>query len=152
MRDQDDGHAEGVLNFAQQHHDGFTGGAVEIAGRLVRQQQSGAIHQRAGQRGALLFAAGKFAGAMRETLFEANAFEGFPYSPGAFAAFHFGETQGQFDVFLEVHSREKIEGLKNHADVAAAIARQLKRVQFREIAPLRENRAGSGAIQTRHEI
>src|SRR5258705_13342230 len=64
VRDHDDGHAEGVLNFAEEEEDLFAGGAVEISCRLVGEEDGGLIYERAGQGAALLFAAGEFAGAM----------------------------------------------------------------------------------------
>ena len=65
---------------------------------------------------------------------------------------HFGETQGQFDVLLKGHARKEVERLKNHTDSAAAITRQLERVHLGKITALREDGAGGGAIQTRHEV
>ncbi len=61
VRDHHDGHAERLIDFAQQEHDFVAGGAVEVSGRLIRQQDGGPVHQGASQSRALLFAAGKFA-------------------------------------------------------------------------------------------
>ena len=70
----------------------------------------------------------------------------------ALTAIHFGATQGQFDVLLKGHARKEVERLKNHTDSAAAITRQLERVHLGKITALREDGAGGGAIQTRHEV
>jgi hypothetical protein len=47
-----------------QVEDAAGGGLVQVAGGFVGQQQPGIVDQRAGQRHALLLAAGKFAGPM----------------------------------------------------------------------------------------
>ncbi len=60
MGHQDDGVA-GIGQLAQQGHDVGTGAAVEGAGRLVGEDDAAAIHQRPGDRDALLLAAGQLA-------------------------------------------------------------------------------------------
>ena len=64
MRDHHDGHAHGGLNFAQQRENGFAGGGIEISRGLIGEENLRAIDQSACDGGALLFAAGKFAGAV----------------------------------------------------------------------------------------
>ena len=54
-----------LLQIEQQRGDRLGGGAIEIACRLVAQQQPRAAHQRAGQRDALLLAARQLARQMR---------------------------------------------------------------------------------------
>jgi hypothetical protein len=56
--DHDDGHAQGVLNFSEEQEDLLAGGAVEIAGGLVGEENGRLIYEGAGQGAALLLAAG----------------------------------------------------------------------------------------------
>ena len=62
------GNQRSQLVFAVQSRDQFknqlAGASIEIAGRLIGQQDSGLGDERTRQRNTLLFAAGKFAGAM----------------------------------------------------------------------------------------
>jgi len=76
----DDGHAEGVLNFAEEEQDLLAGGGVEIAGGLVGEEDGGLVYESAGQSAALLLAAGEFAGSMVMAGAEADAVEGLRYA------------------------------------------------------------------------
>ena len=57
-------------------HDGFVG-FIQVAGRLVGQDKFGVVDERARYGHALLFAAGKLRGKMREAVGEAHAAERF---------------------------------------------------------------------------
>jgi len=126
VRDHDDGHAEAGANFEKEVHDAFAGGGIEIAGGLVGEKNFWAIDERTGDGGALLFAAGKFGGAMAGALFEFYALKRFGDAGGALGAIDFGEAKRKLDVFRERHAREKIEGLKDHADGVAAVAGKIE--------------------------
>ena len=141
MRDHDDGHAGIFLDFAKKLEDGFAGGAVEIASGFIGEENFGTIDERASNGGALLLTPGKLAGAMTTPLVEADAREGFANAGGAVAAVDFGETERELDIFLEGHAREEIEGLKNHANGLAAVAREFERGHFREILAVSDDRA-----------
>ena len=104
----------------------FAGGGVEIAGGLIREKNFGAIHERARDGHALLLAAGKFRGPVTQAVSQAHALQSFADTAGPFSALDFREAKRQFDVFFERHARKQIEGLKDHADGVAAIARQVE--------------------------
>src|SRR4029077_8625634 len=114
-------HAQGALNFLQEQQDLLAGGAVEIAGGLVGEENSGAIHQGAGERSALLFASGELAGAMLAAGAQADALKGFRYAGAALGAIDFGKTQRELYIFFESHARQQVEGLKDHAYGVAAV-------------------------------
>ena len=63
------------VKFAQKAEHNFLVGLVEVAGRLIRQNQIGMIDQRAGHGHALLFAAGELRGQVLDAVTEAHAFQ-----------------------------------------------------------------------------
>jgi len=150
--DHDDGHAEGLFDFNQKVHDAFAGGGIEIASGFVGEKNFGAIDEGAGDGGALLFAAGKFGGAVAGALVELYALKSLGNSRVAFAVIYFRETERQLDIFGEGHAREQVEGLKDHADGVAAVAGKFERRKFGEVAAIGVNGAGSGAVEACHEI
>ena len=152
MSDHDDGHAEAGLYFEKQVHDGCAGGGIEIAGGLIGEKNFWAIDECASDGGALLFAAGKFGGAMRGAFIELDALESFGDARIAFAAIDFGEAKRQLDVFRKRHTRKQIERLKDHADGVAAVAREFERREFGEITAVGVDCAGGRAVETGHEI
>jgi len=152
VSDHDDGHAELRLQFAEKREDSFAGGGVEIAGGLVGEKNFRAIDEGAGDGDALLFAAGKFGGAVAEAMGEANALEGFADACGTFGAIDFGEAKRKLDIFFESHARQKVEGLEDHADGVRAVAGKIERVEGGDVLPVRVDGAGSGAVETGDEI
>ena len=152
MRDHDDGHAEGGTNFEKQIHDGFAGGGIEITCRFVCEKNFRAIDERAGDGGALLFASGKFGGAVVGALVEFYSLKRLRDSRFALGMIYFGEAEGQLDVFGQSHAREQIEGLKDHAYGVAAVAGKFERRKFGKVAAVCMNCAGSRAVEAGHEI
>ena len=116
----------------QQIDDLLAGGLVEIAGRLVGDQDRRIGRQRAGQRDALLLAAGQLRRIVRAAVrpsptaasSRARALE---RVGGA------GQFQRHRDVFQRRHGRDQVEGLEHDADIAAAEARQRVLVERAEI-------------------
>ena len=73
MRDDDDGFAFGV-EILEDGHDLLAGARIEVAGRLIAQDNYRIVDQRARDRYALLLAAGELARFMIHALAEADAF------------------------------------------------------------------------------
>src|SRR5579864_268744 len=152
VRDHYDGHAHRLIEIFEKEHDFFACGAVQVPSGLVGEQNRWAIHQSASERGALLFASGEFAGAVRQALFQMHVFERLANARRTVRALDFGQAQGELDIFLERHARQQIERLKNHSDGEAAVARQLVGIHFREIASSYNDRAGRGTVETSEQI
>ena len=117
---------------------------VEIGQRLVEQQALGLDDQRAGQRDALLLAAGELVGLGVRAVGQfdhfqraAHAGRGIGFPDGA----HF-ETEG--DVFAQGHVRPQRVALEHHAHVAPV------RRQMRHVALPGEDAAAVGLVQPRH--
>ena len=105
--------------------------AVEVAGGLVGHQDGRLHHERARQRHALLFAAGKLDRVVIQAIAQAHAFEqgtGPGDSRGDVAA---GKLVRQQDVFFGGQGREQLVALENESDLAAADQRQLVFAQAR---------------------
>ena len=62
-----------AIELADDLHDLVRGARIEVAGRLVGQQHGGLVDQRAGQRDALLLAAGELAGRVALAVGQADA-------------------------------------------------------------------------------
>src|SRR5258708_2919099 len=58
----------------------------------------------------------------------------------------------EFDVFLEGHAREKVEGLKDHADGVAAVAGEIEGGKRGDVPAVSEDGAGGGAVEAGDEI
>ena len=125
MGDHDDGDAL-VVQFLEHAHDFDAGLAVEVAGRLVGEQQRRLVHQRAGDGDALLLAAGKLVGMMVGALAEADQFE---RVHGAFVLLVRLDAVAvvkhrHFDIFQRRGARQQVETLENKADFFVADIRQ----------------------------
>src|SRR5437763_4546575 len=131
--------------FRSQSEDGFTGGAVQVAGGLIGEKNFRAIDQGAGNGCALLLAPGEFTGTMSDALFEPDALERFADAGGTLGAVDFGEAKWELDVFFQRHARKKIEGLKDHADGLPAVTGEREGRHFREVSSLRDDGPGAGA-------
>ena len=92
---------------------------IDIAGRLVGEQDLGLLDQRPGDRRALLFAARKHRRQHMHALAEADPFQQFDHV-GAIARFlAAAHPQRQRDVLVGGHVVEQAEILEHHADPAA---------------------------------
>ena len=77
MGHDDEGRLAARVEIEEQRGDGVGRCAVEVAGRFVAEQQERIANQRAGDRGALLLAAGELAGTMIQAVAEADLREQF---------------------------------------------------------------------------
>jgi hypothetical protein len=108
------------------------GGGIEVAGRLVGQQQPRPGRKGPGDGDALLLAAGKMLGIMTESLRQADAREhllGVGARPAAA-----GQFQRQHDVFQGAERRQQLEGLEDEAQHGAAQGGACILVQAEQIA------------------
>ena len=121
--DHDDGLAELVDGGAQEGEDLATRAGVEVARRLVGEDQIRPGSQGAGDGDALLLATGELTRAMGQAVAEADGLDdrAQPCSVGAAA----GQGQRQRDVLLGVERRQQVVGLEDEPDALAAEAGQL---------------------------
>ena len=97
VRDEDDGLAAGGQLF-EDADDVAAGLLVEVAGRLVGQDQRRVVDERAGDGHALALAAGELVRAMLGAVVEADAIERFERARAALVAVDAGVEQRQLDV------------------------------------------------------
>ena len=123
VRHEHDGHALAV-QLLEQAQDLGRGAAVEGAGGLVGEEQARAVHERAGDRDALLLAAGELHRPVMGAVREADAAERLQGALAAGPAVEARIDHRQFDIAEGVDARQQVELLEHEADLAVAQARQ----------------------------
>ena len=118
MRDNDQRCAHLGAAGEQQVDDAVAGGGIEIAGRLVGEDQAGVRGDGAGDGDALLFAAGKLGGIMRDAVAKADGFE-LRVGTGARIG-HSRQLHRRRDIFQRGHRWQQMEGLKDNSDASPA--------------------------------
>ncbi len=122
VRDHDDGRAVAVDLLEQLHHRARHL-RVEIAGRLVGEQQLRAAGQRAGDRHALLLAARQLGRIVAHARRKADALQRLADALPALGGRHLAVAQRHVDVVVDVEIGNQVEGLEDEADLAVADAR-----------------------------
>jgi acyl-CoA thioesterase I len=118
---------------------------VEVAGRLVGEQDRRLHHQRTGERHTLLLAAGELGGIVGEPLGEADTVElGRGAGERVGAA---GKLQRHGDVFKRGHVLDEMEGLEDDADIGAAEPGQGILVKSRQIFARHDHPAGARRLE-----
>ena len=126
------------------------GARVEIAGRLVGQQEAGIVDQRARDRDALLLAAGELAGRVALAVAESEQVQrrARPLGPRRGAGRPGGGVeQRQRDVLERARAREQVEALEDEADALAAEARAIRLVEPGDVDALEEVAAAGRPVE-----
>jgi hypothetical protein len=132
-------HADGraaAVQVVQQLDDRFAVGRVEVAGRLVGEQDEGLTRQRSGDRDALLLTAGQLARKVFRAVRHADLFQRFVDARLSFRAAQVAIRQGQFHVLVNVQIADQVEALKDEPDFAVADVRPLREREIRTGLPL----------------
>jgi hypothetical protein len=109
VRDHEHGLPALFDQLSQERHDAFTLNAVQVARRLVGQNEKRLDHQGAGDGHALLLAAGEFVRAMLPAMRQSHAPEHLGRPLAGFVRSAAGDGQGQAHILL---GRERIQKLK----------------------------------------
>jgi len=126
VRDHADRRARGV-ELAEEVHHGVAVLGVEVAGRLVREEDGRLAGQRAGDGDALLLAAGELRRKVLRAMQHADALERRFDALLAVRGRQFAIRQRQVDVLGDGQVADQVEGLEDEADLAVANARALRR-------------------------
>ena len=119
VRDQYDGVAL-LVQALEQRHDFVAGRGIEVAGRLVRQQDRRIVHQRAGDGDALPLTAGKLVRLVMHALLQIDL----PMAPlrrlEALVGRHAAIDQRQLDIVQRRGPRQQVERLEDEPDFLVA--------------------------------
>ncbi len=150
VRDHHDRLAVFAHGITQEPQHLAAGAGIQIAGRLVREDDGRARHDRTRARHALLLAAGKLARTMVQTFLQADH----PYhlpEPSAVDRL-LRDLQRQKDVLLGGQRRYQIEGLEDESDLVAAQVGELLLVHGRDLKAFDDHLAGSRRVQSGHAV
>src|SRR6185437_5304444 len=119
------------LEREQEVDDDASGGGIEIAGRLVGEEQARRDGEGAGEGDALLLAAGELPRIVQQAVSEPDRGKAaFGEREGVAAA---GELERNGDVLQRVHRRYEMKGLEDDADIVASKTRQPILIEIVEI-------------------
>src|SRR6266511_3657067 len=142
----------GPEQLLEQSHDLFAGGRVEVAGRLVGEQDRRLVHEGAGDRDALALAARQLVRLVVHAVAQAHAFEG-PRGLGApLPGRHPGVDQRQLHVVERVGAREEVELLEDEPDLFVPDARQFVVRQIAHLLAVEPVLAGSGRVEAPDQV
>ena len=125
---------------------------VEIAGRLVGENDGGLCNQRAGDRNALLFAAGKLGRAMVEAAGDVEQLGKAGKELRVHGLGALGDLVGDFNVGASGERGKEVELLEDESDAGAAHFGPLGIGEGREVDAADENAAGTGAGEAAEQV
>ena len=147
MRDDHDRHTLFPAGILQELQDLLARHVVERARRLVAQKELGVLRQRAGDRHALLLAAGELTGEVVRTLGKANLIQNRRRVERILA-----DLRGKLHVFKCREVAHQIVELKDKADVVAAIGRELAGVEAAHARAVDRDVAARAGIHTAEHV
>ena len=116
VRDEEQGGVLLAANIDDELHNRFARALVEVARRLVRQNQRRAVDERSRDGNALTFAAGKFCRQVRHAFGESDACEQFFRLIAGLAHRRSRDARGEQDVFERRQLGNEVKKLENVAD------------------------------------
>ena len=117
----------GLVQLLEQVHDGFAALRIEVARRLVGEQDERLAGDGAGDGDALLLAAGELARQMLRAMRHADALERRLDALLALGRAHAAVGERQLDVLEDGEIADQVEALKDEPDLAVAHARARRR-------------------------
>ena len=120
--------------------------AVQVAGRLIRQQKSGITDDGAGDGHALFLAARELLGQMVDSILEADELQRGHDVLAALRTGEFSEQQRQLHILKRGENRNEIEGLKDVSDVGVAPVGGLRVAEAKHVLAEHQQLAGGGAV------
>ena len=104
---------------------------VELPGRLIRQEEGGSVGERAGNRDALLFAAGQLVRPVVGAAAQAHHLEQLVHAPVPLPRLGLHQPERHLDVLRGRQDGHQAEGLEDEADIPAAELDELGLRQLR---------------------
>ena len=153
VRHQDDGQVPLGVELPQQREDRLPRLRVEVAGRLVGQDESRLGHERPRDGDALLLAAGELGGAAaRDRRRERHPGEGLARAPARLPPADAEELERPGHVLLRREGGEQVEALEDEADLPQADVAAGIVPQVGEVAPPDQHPPGARRIQARDQV
>src|ERR1051325_2868541 len=151
VRDDDEGVAL-FRQFIKKGHDFRAGFGIEVACRLVGQEDGGIVDQRAGDGNALALAAGKFVGFVMDAVGQPDAGERVEGDLPAAIGRQAGIDQRELDIAQRVRARQQVERLKDEADFLIANLGEVVVIHLADLNAVEFVLAGSGRIQAADQV
>ena len=120
---------------------------IEIAGRLIHNDDGGTGGQGPSDRHALLLTAGELIGLVPEAMSEPHQVEQL-LGANRWATGMFSDVERYFDVFLGGQGRNEIECLKDHTDLLVADRGQLPLAEVGDIHTVDQDPAAGRVVQS----
>ena len=146
MGDHADGRT-GTVQLAEQFHDGFTVGRVQVSGRLVGQQDGRIAGYRAGHGHTLLLTAGQLRGIVLHAMRHSHALERLLHPLHALGRAHAAIGEREFHVLVDREVADEVKGLENEADLSVANAGPVGRREIRDVLAAQHVRATGRCIE-----
>ena len=127
--------ASSRFSFWKQREQLEAGARIQVAGGLVGEQQRGPVHQRAGDRDALLLAAGELARQVALAALEADRAQRGARALALLGGRDAAVDERQLDVLERARARDEVEALEDEAELAVADRRALVGGEARDVAP-----------------
>ena len=141
VRDDDDRHAERLVDLLEQTEDRLRGVRVEGAGGLVAQEVFRPRRQGAGDGHALLLTAGELRGIGLRAVGQSDELEQLLGARLRLVALDARDLEREADVAQHRALLEQVEALEDHADVLPRLE-QIASAELRHVAPVDAHRAG----------
>ncbi len=155
VRDQHDGDAALHVQALENVHDLDARPRVEVAGRLVRQEDRRLVDECARDRDALLLAAGQLVRIVVQSVAEADDLQDLLRAAVSFGRLHLAAAvvkQRQLDVVERRRPRQEIEPLEHEADLLVPRHRELVPRQLGDVLPVEKILAAGRTIQTPDDV
>ncbi len=144
-----------VVERLENRDDLLRGVRVEVAGRLVGEQDGRIVHQAAGDGDALLLAARQLRRGVVPALRQAHPLEAPARPRPAFGVGHVGlrrVEQRQLDVLEGVGARQQVEVLEHEADLVVADLGAAVAVEVRDLDAVEHVAAGGRPVETADDV
>ena len=137
----------GLVELAEELHDRFAALRIEVAGRLVGEQDDRLAGDRARHGDALLLTAGQLARQVFRAVRHAHALEGVGHTLAAFGRPHPAVGERQLDVLEHRQVANQVEALEDESDLAIADPRPLRGPQLGDRTVVQVIRAVRGGVE-----
>ena len=150
MGREDEGHSPLLSHGVEERENLRAVPRVEVARRLVGEQEPGAGYERPGDRGPLHLAAGELVGMRGAPVGEVHPLEEVGGAlPGVCSTV---EQARHLHVLLDRQVRQEVEELENDADVTAPVERALPIGKMGDVPAADADRSGSRRVDPRDEV